>query len=130
VRFRDGSTTALTATFTVAGPASHGLMVSTSDDRSSPTALEGATLSGHRYVFLGPSGDAIAGLKTLRFLIDGRFVGADVQAPYDLYRTKKGGAPVALDTRGLRNGEHDITAIVVLEGGATLTYSAAFRVAN
>ncbi len=130
VTFRDRTQTTLTAAFTVADTTPHGLLVSSSADRTAAGPLDGATLSGRQYVFLGPADDPIAGLTTVVFLLDGRIVGIDGSAPYDLNGTRRGGTAPPLDTRRLRAGSHRITAIALLNGLATVVYTADFRVAN
>ena len=130
VVFRNGTRTTLDATFTVAGTTPHRLVVSSSANRTSPTSLDGATLSGRRYVFLGDANDPIAGLSKVTFFLDGKKEGTDSSAPYDAFGTGNHGTPNAFDTRRLRNGNHRITAIVELDGGGTVVYEAVFRVAN
>ena len=130
VTFRDRSQTTVSATFTVADTTSHSLAVSSTPSRSSAVPLEGATLSGRRYVFLGQADDAIAGLMAMAFLLDGRIVGIDASAPYDAVGTGRNGLANALDTRRLRNGPHRLTAIAILDGGFTIVYSADFTIAN
>ncbi len=126
---RNGTRVVLDATFTVADTIPHSLAVSPSADRSSPTPLGGATLTGPRYIFLGPATDSIAGLRRVTFVLDGSSVSADTAAPYDAFGARRGLA-VALDTRRLRNGNHRMVAIVELAGGGRVSYTADFAVAN
>jgi hypothetical protein len=130
VRFRDGSQTTVQASFTVADTTPHSLVVSSSPDRSAPRPLAGAQLSGKQYLFLGEADDPIAGLTAVVFLLDGKPIGLDESAPYDARGTRRDGTAIALDTRGLPNGVHRLTAIVVLDGFATITYRSDFHVAN
>jgi hypothetical protein len=129
VLFRDGSRSTLGASFQVADTTSHDLLVSSTQDRSNPLPLAGATLSGREYLFLGPADDPIAGLTAVVFLIDGRLTEIDASAPYDVRGTTRSGSANALDTRRLANGSHQLTAIAVLRG-RTITYEATFTVAN
>jgi hypothetical protein len=126
---RDGSHVAVSATFTVSATVTHSLLVSSSPHRETAVALQGAVLSGSRYVFLGQLGDPIAGLRSITFRLDGRRVGSETTEPYDLLGARRGGA-VALNTRFLRDGEHRVTAEVRLAGGGVITYSATFAVDN
>ncbi len=104
--------------------------MSSSALRSGAEPLAGATLSGQRYLFLGPADDPIAGLSAVIFLVDGKALGTETSAPYDARGTRRDGSANALDTRRLRNGTHQFTAITILNGGARITYRAEFRVAN
>jgi hypothetical protein len=126
---RNGTLVVLDSTFTVADTTPHSLVVSASPDRSSPTPLSGATLAGQRYIYLGAANDAIAGLRRVTFILDGRAISTDTTAPYDAFGTRRGLA-VALDTRRLRNGNHRMVAIVELAGGGRITYTADFRITN
>jgi hypothetical protein len=126
---RDGSFVTLSATFTVSGTVTHTILVSTSPTRSAPAPLDGAVLSGPRYVFLGLLGDPIAGARAVTFRLDGRRMGTESTEPYDLLGGRRGTAQ-ALNTRVLRDGEHRITAQVTLAGGGVITYTAVFQVDN
>ena len=129
VLMRSGLPVVLDATFTIADTTPHSLAVSSSSNRSSPAPLNGATLSGQRFMFLAGASDPIAGLSRLVFVLDGRTIGSDTAAPYDAFGTRRGLA-VPFDTRRLRNGNHRLVAIVQLVGGGRIVYSADFRVAN
>ena len=129
VFLRTGLPVVLDATFTIADTTPHGLAVSSSSNRSAPVALNGVTLSGQRFMFLGDANDAIAGLSRVVFVLDGRTIASDTAAPYDAFGTRRGLA-VPFDTRRLRNGNHRLVAIVQLVGGGRIVYSADFRVAN
>ncbi|MEO6572084.1 MAG: Ig-like domain-containing protein, partial [Ilumatobacteraceae bacterium] len=130
VQFRDKSLATLETSFTVADTTPHRLMVSSSPRRDAPMLLDGAIVSGRRYVFLGEADDTIAGLRTVVFLVDGKIVGDDSSAPYDARGTRRDGTANALDTRKMRNGMHHVTAIAILDGGARIIYQADVRVAN
>jgi hypothetical protein len=126
---RDGSRVAASATFVVSATTTHSLLVSGSPRREAAVALQGAVLSGQRYIFLGGLGDPIAGLSSITFRLDGRRVGTETTEPYDMLGSRRGGA-IALTTRFLRNGEHRVTATIRLAGGGVITYEARFTVAN
>jgi hypothetical protein len=64
------------------------------------------------------------------FRIDGKLMRLESVAPYDISGTRRDGTANAFDTRRLRNGTHEVTALVVLNGTARILYSADFRVAN
>ena len=101
---------------------------SASPRRDAPVTLHGGVLSGPQYIFLGPLGDPIAGMRSITFRLDGRRVGTETTEPYDLLGSRRNGTAVALQTRYLRTGEHRITAEVKLAGGGVVTYSAVFVV--
>ena len=129
VLMRSGLPVVLDATFTIADTTPHSLAVSSSSNRSAPTPLAGSTLAGQQFMFLAGAGDAIAGLRRVVFVLDGRTIGSDAAAPYDAFGTRRGLA-VPFDTRRLRNGNHRLVAIVQLVGGGRIVYSADFSVAN
>jgi hypothetical protein len=126
---RDGSRIVVSASFTVSETVTHSLQVSGSPTRSAPAPLDGALLSGPRYVFLGQLGDPIAGLRSITFRLDGRRVGTETTEPYDMLGARRGGA-IALNTRFVRDGQHVVTAQVTLAGGGVFTYMAVFTVDN
>ncbi|MEY2415022.1 MAG: hypothetical protein QOH53_356, partial [Ilumatobacteraceae bacterium] len=125
---RNGSTVTYDASFMVADTTPHSIAVSTSSNHSAPIALDGATLSGQRFIFLADANDSITGLSTVAFMLDGKTVGFDSSVPYDAVTTGHGLS--ALDTRRLRNGNHQMLVIVQLQGGGEITYTANFRVSN
>jgi hypothetical protein len=128
---KNGPTVILTATITIADADVHSLRVSSRADRDGAVALDKATLSANRYVFLGPEGDAIAGLDHVAFAIDGKAVRTETDVDYDLAGTASGGKATAYDTRKLRDGTHTVVATVDLDGdGVRLTYKATFTVDN
>jgi hypothetical protein len=81
-------------------------------------------------VVFGPAADAVVGLRSVLFFVDGVLVNSDATAPYDLLGSRRDGTPVALDTRLLRNGRHRISAVVLLAGGLSLSYTADVQVRN
>jgi hypothetical protein len=123
----DGSRHTAGATFTVGATQSHDLRVSTAPTRTAAVPLDGAVLSGQRYVFLGPANDAIAGAAAVVFQLDGRLVGLQPIAPYDAFGTRVDGRALPLDVRLLSAGTHRIRATVVLLGGESVVYEATFR---
>jgi hypothetical protein len=129
VVMRNGGRTSLRAAFTVAGNGTHRLLVSASPSRAAPKPLDDARLTGLRYVFFGPADDAIDGARHVVFRIDGNIVNSDAKAPYDAIGTARNGAALPLDARRMRKGPHRASATVVLRGGGSIAYSAAFRVA-
>lgn len=126
VEYTNGRTETLTAPITVTGNGSRVLMVSTSRDRTNLVPLAGASVTGRVAIVLGPL-DRIDGAIAVSFLVDGRLRRVDTDAPYDLAGGDQRRADW-FDTRGLRRGQHTITATVVLLGGATVTYAATFTV--
>jgi hypothetical protein len=130
ILFKDGTGTTIESSFTVTNTTPHQLLVSSSAGRSAPVPLDGATLSGRQYLFLGPADDPIVGKAAVIFRIDGKLMRLESVAPYDISGTRRDGTANAFDTRRLRNGPHEVTALVVLNGTARILYSADFRVAN
>ena len=101
------------------------LKVSTSRDRSSPSALCEKHLEGEVYIFVTPD----EGPRRVRFLIDGRFVQLEQNAPWDL---AGGDATTAgpLDTSTLADGAHVVEARVTLESRQILNVVAGFTVGD
>jgi hypothetical protein len=130
VHMADGSQQIVAGNFTVANTTPHDLMVSSSSRRRSAGTLEGTTLTGNRYVFLGDVRDPIAGLRYVTFFLDGGFMSRVTRTPYDAAGTQRNGTAAPLDTRALTNGSHTITAVVELLGGAAVTYTSTFQVVN
>ncbi len=130
VHMGDGSQQIVAGSFGVANTTPHDLMVSSSSRRRSAETLEGSTLTGRRYVFLGNIRDSIAGLRDVTFYLDGAFLSRERRTPYDAAGTLQNGAAAPLDTRTLANGSHTITAVVELLGGAGITYTSTFQVDN
>ena len=126
----DGSQQIVAASFGVANTTPHDLMVSSSSRRRSAERLDGNTLTGRRYVFLGNVRDSIAGLRYVTFYLDGAFMSRETRTPYDAAGTQWNGTAAPVDTRTLANGSHTITAVVELLGGAAVTYTSTFQVFN
>jgi hypothetical protein len=130
-----GGAEVATSTFTVDGgsppPAGSSVLVSTAPDRSSPVELEGQTLSGDAYVFVG----AGTGIAQVRFFVDDPTMAGlpdrtDAASPYDLIGSAKGGAALPYDTTVLADGSHSVTAAVDLSAGGTEVVTASFTTAN
>lgn len=105
---------------------SYGLLVSTSNDRSDPVALDGYTAEGDIYVFTSPDTD----VDEVDFYIDDQFERTDTSPPFDLVENDPG-FPEAFpyDTTQLSNGQHEVRA--ELDTGVGLyTATGSFLVAN
>jgi len=124
---------AVVGTVGLAGTASaattYTLLVSDSSDRSSPSALEGATIEETLYAFVDPSTD----IERVAFYLDDQaMTGApnntEVTAPFDF----NGGSETmayGFDTGTIANGSHVITAVVTTTSGTT-TFDTTFTVDN
>ncbi len=108
------------------------LQVSAAADRSAPVALNGATLSGNRYVFVTPE----AAVQKVDFFLDntaatGTPTKSEGRGPFDFAGT---GATVAValpwNTSVLPDGPHTVTVRVTLKTAAVELYTAAFTIAN
>jgi hypothetical protein len=105
------------------------LLVSKLGDRSFPRSLEGQTLAGNIYVFVGPEKD----ISQVEFYINNRAASGvpvivERLAPFDL-----AGGPEwanAFDTRGLRDGAHSITARITMAAGGSRIITASFTIRN
>lgn len=104
------------------------LLVSKSQDRSSPSRLDGSAASGRVYVFTGPDN----GVRRVVFTLNGAPVADESHAPFDMH----GSSPVApypargWDTRGAKDGQHRITANVELTDGQSFAVTAVVTVSN
>jgi glucose/arabinose dehydrogenase/N-acetylneuraminic acid mutarotase len=107
------------------------LRVSATSDRANSVPLDGATVSGQRYVFLTPP----EGLTRVRFWLDDA---ARVNAPYssddampwDFAGTNADGTPKAWDTTTVGDGPHTITAEISKAKGKKTIVTATFTVSN
>ncbi len=102
------------------------LQLSLSPDRSNPTPLDGATLSGAVYVFVAPS----SSLDQVQFFIDGTRVKTENAAPWDLGGTAGDKSALPVDAESLGNGGHEMTASLRLADGSLTTLTASFSVGN
>jgi hypothetical protein len=115
---------------TAAPSAAYDILFSQSADRSDATALDGQTVSGDIYVFVGPE----TGITQVRFYVDdpsasGTANQTENDAPWDF----AGGAITAAspyDTSELSDGPHTITALVSLTSGETAVTTATLTVNN
>lgn len=110
----------------MAAGAPTGLVVSASSNRSNPVALGGATLTGNTYIFVTGYSQA----RRVRFTLDN---GSPVtrSSPFDYAGTRSSGRANALDTTGLADGPHAMTAVVLRSNGTQLaSLAASFTVTN
>ena len=103
------------------------LMVSALPKRSEPVVLEGTTVSGLIYVFLTG-----ADVELVEFWLDDPNGSrapfqTERSAPFDLAGGEVGRAD-PLNTAGLRDGRHYVTALVTKADGSTSVVTAGFRV--
>ncbi|MGH7357551.1 MAG: purple acid phosphatase family protein, partial [Candidatus Rokuibacteriota bacterium] len=111
--------------------AEYELRLSTRPDRGDAVPLEGASVSGHIYVFVAPPTEIVR----VRFYVDNpNMVGPPRQtenaAPWDLAGTASGGAAHPFDTNGLASGAHTLTVVVDRVGAGSEIVHATFTVAN
>ena len=117
------------ATFRVR-KASYSLLVSKAANRSGAGPLDGQSVSGGIYVFVGPD----TGASQVRFYLDnpagsGNPRQTEGNPPFDFAGGSSGSAN-AFDTNGIGNGPHTITAVVDLAAGGTSQVTGYFTVAN
>jgi VCBS repeat-containing protein len=107
------------------------LRFSTSNLRTAPVLLDGATVSGSIAVFVPTSTDID---RVDFFLNDPTMSGARRQversAPWDFGGTATGDRATMFSTRTLADGPNTITARVVLRNGTTQVVTATFTVSN
>ncbi|HEX6206906.1 MAG TPA: kelch repeat-containing protein, partial [Actinomycetota bacterium] len=112
--------------------ASHGLLVSSSPDRSAPGALDGAVVGGTIYVFVDPE----SGIKQVRFWLDntamsGKPRTTEKRAPWDFEGTvTSDGTAKPFDSTAVADGPHTISAAIDLSAGGTTVVHASFTVQN
>ncbi|MDN4483792.1 Ig-like domain-containing protein [Demequina lignilytica] len=130
-----GAVEIVTATFTVDNPdpvpGSATLLHSTSTDRSAPESLDGATLSGDAFVFIGSD----AGVTQAAFWLDnpamsGGATHTENLAPFDFVNTGGGGNATAWDTTAIASGTHTISARVTYADGSVQVLQATFAIGN
>lgn len=87
--------------------ATFGVLYSRTSDRANPLPLDGASVSGHIYIFMPPDSST----RRVRWSIDGAPYRTDRNSPFDLVG---GTANVAepFNVNQLTNGPHAITAAV------------------
>jgi hypothetical protein len=108
-------------------PGPYALRVSTSPNRSNPTALVGATLTGKVAIFLPLS---TTNVRSVDFSVDGQPYPQDAAAPFDLRGTLPSGAARLLSTRLLADGPHTVTAKITLTNGTVKLRTVPFLTSN
>lgn len=104
---------------------SHEIRVSASALRGKSRALDEKQISGDAYVFFRKRGR----IKSVVFRLDGRRVGRDIRAPFDMLGSV-GRRAVALESRRLPNGHHVVRVKVRYADGRVARASAYFTVKN
>jgi hypothetical protein len=132
----DGTTQVVSSVFQVSnggggGGTTYSLIVSTSANRSAPTALQGATVSGNIYAFTSPD----TNVTRVQFWLDnpamsGTPVQTENAAPYDFEGTASNGTALPFNTTTVADGSHEITARLTLSNGTTQVVSSVFEVSN
>ena len=93
--------------------------------------LQGKSLSGNAYLFAGPD----TGVTQTRFYINDPSASGspyrveDIEK-FDLEGTAPNGDAFPFDTFKLKNGSHNLTAVMVLSAGGAETVAANFTIAN
>jgi hypothetical protein len=95
--------------------------VSTSALRTGSKLVSGATIKGKVAVYADTTKVQIPAGATVRFFIDGKSMGADDIAPYDMKGTATNGTAVLYDTKALAVGVHQMFVRVVPKSGPTIT---------
>lgn len=112
------------------GDGPRGLLWSGSPGRTAPAPLDGATTAGPIFVFVGQD-DAVS--RVWFYLDDPAMAGAPItyerRAPFDLMGTA-GSEARSLDTAGMVDGVHTVTARQRLRDGSSEVLNATFVVAN
>ena len=88
------------------------------NDRSNPTDLQNATISGDGYIFLTPETSVVQ----VDYSIDGQLHNTERYAPYDI------GEPV--HTADMSDAAHVITTRVTLENGGVIDFDTSYSVSN
>lgn len=106
------------------------LAVSSKSDRSNPSPLEGASLEGTKWIYVGKPADTS---KAIFFIDQPDF--AEIHhvehvKPFDLMGTKADGNAAGLDTALLGNGSHTISVVLLGKGQSTKVLNATFSVDN
>ncbi len=107
------------------------IQVSSSADRTGPTALSGTSLAGDAYVFVT---DVPTGTKEVRFYIDdprrkSAPITVERSSPYDLMGGAPDGTALPFDTRSLTDGSHSIS-VLARTSSASAKLTVSFTVAN
>ena len=111
--------------------ADSGLELSYSDqaDRSSASALDGATVSGPIYPFVTPLFPE-PGFVMMAFELDGAAFHTEMLPPYDMVSGDTDRATLAWDTTSVADGTHTVTATGQSSDGTTASVTATFDVDN
>lgn len=117
--------------FSVSAEAQYSLLVSHSADRSSSTSLDGSTISGNAYIFIGPEN----GISQVAFYLDDSGLNGSPRqieriAPYDFAGTAANNLAYPFDTKSLADGVHTVSAVVSLSAGGSETLQTTFSVEN
>lgn len=119
-------------TFTVTGgAATYSLQLSTAANRSAPTPLDGATVSGNAYIFTAPD----TAVQQVAFWLDNTaMTGAanrvETVGPFDYAGTGTGNTALPFNTNNISDGSHTITARVQRTDGAVVVVTSTFTVEN
>lgn len=106
------------------------LSVSDSATRAAAKRLDGANVSGSKYIFVSGLSAATKVTFTIdRWKEDASISSVDTAAPFDFVGTSANGQVMAFDTSRLGNGSHHMRADVV-RNGKTKTLHASFDVSN
>jgi len=135
-------TATLSGTGTSSTGSTYALSLSTSANRSSAVALNGATLSGNAYVFTSNAANLQnfdpSGASKVCYWLDntsatGTAARCESIAPYDFAASVNNTASSPADpwnTTTVANGAHTITQVVTLSSGGSEVDTAAFTVEN
>ncbi len=116
---------------TLTFPPDESLQYGTNADRTEGVALEGATVSGHVYVWLSPlHPHDVDSIQWVDYLVDGVQRHREIKSPYDMIGGGDDAATASWNTREVANGEVTVTAVIGLKDGSTRSVSATFDVAN
>ena len=102
----------------------HGIVMSTSPDRSSPVPLDGLTVAGRIYVFTLPH----SGPTLVRFWLDDPTMSGtprktEKNGPWDFAGSAADDSALPFDASKLTPGEHTITAAVDLPGRSVVLHA-------
>ncbi|MPZ99224.1 MAG: hypothetical protein GEU80_07770 [Dehalococcoidia bacterium] len=106
-----------------------GLALSQASNRSTPSGLDGATVSGEIFVFIAPD----SGIGRVRFFVDdpdrkGSPYLTEYQPAYDLAGTLGGGRAAPFDADQLGAGSHTVTAEIDRKSGGMEVIHTTFTV--
>ena len=106
------------------------LLFSSVDDRSSPSTLNGASLSGNTHIFVSPENN----IKQVQFYLDKPISSSATKIenvrPFDLGGTKLNSNAIPLDTSTIIDGPHTLIAKVVLNDSSEEVVTTNFEVFN